>query len=137
MRVGLTYCCALLSVSTCVGLSVVESASCSRRAACLAIPAAVLSPHSCWAAEPEPAKECDDACQAARVARKQELLRSQDRRSKADAKVLFGGDFQSGKREVPSTATKRLPVVGDFLLPADVGGINLQSAGSLAPNQKQ
>lgn len=81
------------------------------------------------AAEPEPAKSLSEAEMAARVARKAELLRNQSKRSKADAKVLFGADFQKGSREVAApTPSKgdgsfKLPI----LLPGDVGGVNLQA----------
>ena len=71
---------------------------------------------------------CDDECMDARVKRKQELLKNQDRRGKADAKVLFGGDFQAGKRQASAPAGK-IPVVGEFLLPTDVGGVNLGTSG--------
>ena len=71
--------------------------------------------------------------QAAEGARKAELLKKQDRRGAYDAKVLFGGDFQAGKRETPRSSSedtrKKLPVVGDFLFPNDVGGVNLQTGG--------
>lgn len=84
-------------------------------------------------AAPPTAVACDDACMAARVARKAELLKKQDRRGAYDAKVLFGGDFQAGKRETPRSSSedtrKKLPVVGDFLFPNDVGGVNLQTGG--------
>ena len=77
----------------------------------------------------EPAKVCDDECMTARVARKQALLRNQDRRSKADAKVLFGADYQAGKRSAPSGGSSgKIPLLGEFLLPTDVGGVNLGSA---------
>ena len=78
--------------------------------------------------QPEPAKVCDDECMDARVARKQALLKSQDRRGKADAKVLFGGDYQAGKRQASGPAGK-IPVLGEFLLPTDVGGVNLGMSG--------
>ena len=63
--------------------------------------------------------------EAARVARKMELLRAQqkNRQAKYDVKVLFGADYQAGKREAPKQSGGfSLPV----LLPNDVGGINLQ-----------
>ena len=78
--------------------------------------------------QPEPAKVCDDECMDARVARKQALLKNQDRRGKADAKVLFGGDYQAGKRQASGPAGK-IPVLGEFLLPTDVGGVNLGMSG--------
>ena len=100
----------------------------SRRAVCaqLATLAAVLP---VTAAEPEGPVACDDACMDERVRRKQELLRKQDRKAKADVKVLFGGDFQAGKRET-ATGGGKVPVIGEFLLPADVGGVNLQAGTS-------
>lgn len=82
-------------------------------------------------APPAPALVCDDQCMQARVARKAELLRKQDRKGKADAKLLFGGSYQAGKREVTSPESK-IPVIGEFLLPNDVGGVNLQTAGAPA-----
>ena len=78
--------------------------------------------------QPEPAKVCDDECMDARVARKQALLKNQDRRGKADAKVLFGADYQAGKRQASSPAAK-IPLLGEFLLPTDVGGVNLGMSG--------
>ena len=80
--------------------------------------------------QPEPAKVCDDECMDARVARKQALLKNQDRRGKADAKVLFGADYQAGKREASSPgAASKIPLLGEFLLPTDVGGVNLGMNG--------
>ena len=78
------------------------------------------------AAEPIPAPVCDDACMAARVARKQELLGKQSKKAAFDAKIIFGADYQAGKREAPKSS--KLPVLGEFLFPNDVGGINLQEA---------
>ena len=37
---------------------------------------------------------------AARLKRKEELLKAQGRRGKSDAKILYGAEFQMGKREV-------------------------------------
>jgi hypothetical protein len=68
----------------------------------------------------------------ARVARKQALLKNQDRRGKADAKVLFGADYQAGKRQASGPAGK-IPLLSEFLLPTDVGGVNLGMNGG---NQK-
>ena len=100
-----------------------------RRSVLLAATASLLTgSDAATAAEPEPAKVCDDECMDARVKRKQELLKNQDRRGKADAKVLFGGDFQAGKRQASAPAGK-IPVVGEFLLPTDVGGVNLGTSG--------
>eukprot|EP00966_Prymnesium_polylepis_P199214 4615770-Prymnesium_polylepis.3 len=42
---------------------------------------------------------------AARVARKQELLKKQGAKGKGDAKVLFGGDYQKGIRGATSNFT--------------------------------
>ena len=54
--------------------------------------------------------------------RKMEALRKQDRRGAADVKVLFGADYQAGKRETKQQNNGfSLPV----LLPQDVGGVNL------------
>ena len=102
---------------------------------CALAAAASLRPPCVDAAEPIPAVQCDDACMAERVARKAELLRKQDRKGKADTKILFGADYQAGKREA-ATDKSKLPVVGDFLLPTDVGGLNLQSAGGGAERSK-
>ena len=99
----------------------------SRRAVVAQLAALAVLPVT--AAEPEGPVACDDACMDARVRRKQELLRKQDRKAKADVKVLFGGDFQAGKRESGNGGAK-LPVIGEFLLPADVGGVNLQAGTS-------
>lgn len=89
----------------------------------------VLPATAVTAAEPEGPVACDDACMDERVRRKQELLRKQDRKAKADVKVLFGGDFQAGKRE-SGTGGAKVPIIGEFLLPADVGGVNLQAGTS-------
>ena len=65
---------------------------------------------------------------AARVARKQELLRQQGRRAQGDAKVLFGAEFQMGKRETARNVEgegKKSAGIAGFLLPGDVGGVNL------------
>ena len=80
---------------------------------------------------------CDEECQQARVARKAELLRQQTRTQKADVKVLFGADFQAGRRgETQPPPGGKVPVLGEFLLPNDVGGINLQSGPApAAPSQ--
>ena len=78
-------------------------------------------PQSALAAEPVPAPTCDDACMAERVARKQALLAQQDRKSKAGATAIFGADWQKGVREDLKKAGSN-----PFLLPTDVGGVNLQ-----------
>ena len=68
------------------------------RRACLAA-AVAAPPLVAAAAEPTgPPVACDEECQQARVARKAELLRQQTRTQKADVKVLFGADFQAGRR---------------------------------------
>ena len=77
-----------------------------------------------FAAEPEPAKSCDDACMEERLRRKREALKNQDRRCKSDAKVLYGAGFQKGVRE----STKDTSGLFGFLTPGDVGGVNLNSA---------
>ena len=60
--------------------------------------------------------------EAERMRRKMEALRKQDRRGAADVKVLFGPDYQAGKRETKQQNNGfSLPV----LLPQDVGGVNL------------
>jgi len=98
--------------------------------------AALLTAKSVFAAKPIPAAVCDDACMSARLARKAELLRKQDRRSASDAKIIFGAEFQASKREVSKggggnadAGEKKIPVIGEFLLPTDVGGIKLQTGG--------
>ena len=67
---------------------------------------------------------------AARVARKRELLKQQSRRSKAQA-TIFNGDYQAGKRSADKNAPTGIAgfVKGQtgFLLPDDVGGVNLAS----------
>ena len=75
------------------------------------------------AAEPEPAKILTEEEMAARVARKQELLKNQGRKGKTDTKIMYGADFQMGKRESKNEKTNA--GVGGFLLPGDVGGLNL------------
>ena len=134
------------------------------RRACLA--AAITAPPLVTAAaEPTgPPVACDEECQQARVARKAELLRQQTRTQKADVKVLFGADFQAGRRGETRSAGEfsKVPVLGEFLLPGDgerrrailrnsdggfsdrlsitstVGGINLQppsSGAATTPSQ--
>jgi len=121
---------------------------CYAHAECLSMVASrravVVSALAAWpldarSAEPEPIPVCDAECMAARVARKQELLRKQDLRGKADAKVMFGGAFQAGKREVQqsSSISPKVPVIGEFLFPNDVGGVNLQSGGKSASTPQQ
>ena len=80
------------------------------------------------AAEPEtgPVKLTPEE-EAARLQRKMEALRKQDRRGKADAKVLFGADFQAGKREVSAKPQGGFSM--PILTPFDVGGVNLQRDG--------
>lgn len=74
------------------------------------------------AAEPIPIPTLTPEQEAERLARKMEALRKQDRRGKADAKIMFGSDFQAGKREMTQDKGGfKMPV----LLPNDVGGINL------------
>ena len=125
------------------------------RRACLAA-AVAAPPLVAAAAEPTgPPVACDEECQQARVARKAELLRQQTRTQKADVKVLFGADFQAGRRGEAKAAGEfsKVPVLGEFLLPGDgepaaqfcailprisltacpsttVGGINLQPPSS-------
>ena len=124
----------LLSLSAAFSLKLSTTANLPlpRRSVLLAAAASLL-PVSGVEAEsdstPEPAKVCDDECMAARVARKQALLKNQDRRSKADAKVLFGADYQAGKRSTPSNPAGKIPLLGEFLLPTDVGGVNLGNGG--------
>ena len=87
------------------------------------------------AAEPEPAKMLTDEEMAARVARKAELLKKQGRKQAADAKVVYGAAYQAGKREAEPSAGSA-GFVG-FLLPGDVGGVNLGNpfASSPAPSR--
>ena len=145
-----------LAPATCVQLT---------RRACLAA-AVAAPPLVAAAAEPTgPPVACDEECQQARVARKAELLRQQTRTQKADVKVLFGADFQAGRRGETRSAGEfsKVPVLGEFLLPGDgerrrailprnpaahfsdrlsitttVGGINLQppsSGAATTPSQ--
>ena len=76
------------------------------------------------AAEPEPMVTLTPEEEAARLERKKELLRKQDRRGKADAKLLFGNDYQAGKREIKKEGGGGFSL--PFLLPNDVGGVNTQ-----------
>ena len=129
----------LLSLNVALSLKLSTTArspvqgSLPRRSLLLAATASLLTVSDVAAAEPEPVmKVCDDECMDARVARKQALLKNQDRRGKADAKVLFGADYQAGKRQASSPAGK-IPLLGEFLLPTDVGGVNLGMSGG---NQK-
>ena len=90
---------------------------------------AAAAPASCLAAEPVPAPACDDACMAARVARKRELLANQDRKAKAGTAAIFGADWQKGVREEKAARKPDAASAGfsnPFLLPGDVGGVNLQ-----------
>jgi hypothetical protein len=118
-----------LATASCVQLT---------RRACLAA-AITAPPLVAAAAEPTgPPVACDEECQQARVARKAELLRQQTRTQKADVKVLFGADFQAGRRETKAGEFSKVPVLGEFLLPGDVGGINLQppsSGAATTPSQ--
>ena len=100
-----------LAPATCVQLT---------RRACLAA-AVAAPPLVAAAAEPTgPPVACDEECQQARVARKAELLRQQTRTQKADVKVLFGADFQAGRRETKGAGeVSKVPVLGEFLLPGD------------------
>ena len=100
-----------LAPSNCVQLT---------RRACLAA-AITAPPLVAAAAEPTgPPVACDEECQQARVARKAELLRQQTRTQKADVKVLFGADFQAGRRESKVAGEfSKVPVLGEFLLPGD------------------
>ena len=125
----------LLSLNVALSLKLSTTArspvqgSLPRRSLLLATTASLLTVSDVAAAEPEPVmKVCDDECMDARVARKQALLKNQDRRGKADAKVLFGADYQAGKRQASSPAGK-IPLLGEFLLPTDVGGVNLGMNG--------
>lgn len=95
----------------------------SRRALLPLSLSAIASRPPAFAAEPEPAKSCDDECMADRIRRKQEALKKQDRRGKSDAKVLYGAGFQKGVRESPK-ASSDAGILG-FLTPGDVGGVNL------------
>ena len=127
----------LLSLNVALSLKLSTTArspvrgSLPRRSLLLAATASLLTVSDVAAAEPEPVmKVCDDECMDARVARKQALLKNQDRRGKADAKVLFGADYQAGKREASSPgAASKIPLLGEFLLPTDVGGVNLGMNG--------
>ena len=117
----------LLAVASCMSeAAALHGGLVTRRSAILALACSPAAP--AIAAEPFPAVPCDEACMKARVARKQELLRNQSRKDKFDAKIVFGGDYQAGKREASSGGGK-VPIVGEFLFPNQVGGINLQSGG--------
>ena len=117
----------LLAVASCMSeAAALHGGLVTRRSAILALACSPAAP--AIAAEPFPAVQCDEACMKARVARKQELLRNQSRKDKFDAKIVFGGDYQAGKREASSGGGK-VPIVGEFLFPNQVGGINLQSGG--------
>jgi hypothetical protein len=66
---------------------------------------------------------------AERVARKRALLAAQDRKKKAGTAAVFDGDWQRGVRQSePSqpSSSSSLPFSNPFLLPGDVGGVNLQ-----------
>ena len=101
----------------------------SRRSVCCG--AFFLLPRSVTAAEPIPAKTLTDAEMAERVRRKEELLKAQGK--KASGTTLFGGDYQRGKRETDTSK----PAAGfaGFLLPGDVGGVNLGSPFAGAPEK--
>ena len=117
----------LLAVASCMSeAAALHGGLVTRRSAILALACSPAAP--AIAAEPFPAVQCDEACMKARVARKQELLRNQSRKDKFDAKIVFGGDYQAGKREASSGGGK-VPIVGEFLFPNQVGGINLQFGG--------
>ena len=58
------------------------------------------------AAEPEPAVSLTDEEMAARIARKQELLKRQSLKGKADAKVVYGADYVKGVRSEKSSDFK-------------------------------
>ena len=87
--------------------------------------ALAVVPLAVTAAEPEPAKMLTEEEMAARVARKAELLKQQSLKGRTDAKVLFGADYQMGKREAAKAASSSSAGVAGFLLPGDVGGLNL------------
>ena len=90
------------------------------------ITTALIGAQRASAAEPSsPARVLTEEEMAERVRRKQELLKSQSRQGKADAKILFGADFQKGVRESKADSG----ILG-FLTPVDVGGINLQGAAA-------
>ncbi|EOD05895.1 hypothetical protein EMIHUDRAFT_219578 [Emiliania huxleyi CCMP1516] len=102
---------------------------CGRRSLAPLALVAAAAPASCLAAEPVPAPACDDACMAARVARKRELLANQDRKAKAGTAAIFGADWQKGVREEKAARKPDAASAGfssPFLLPGDVGGVNLQ-----------
>lgn len=93
----------------------------------LAFAAATASPVcDAGAAEPIPAPACDEACMAERVARKQALLAAQDRKKKAGTAAVFGAEWQRGVRQSEPSSSSPLPFSNPFLLPGDVGGVNLQ-----------
>jgi hypothetical protein len=114
----------LLSTASLVGTPSRRSVITSSAAALTFTPNIVLS------AEPEPAKLCDEQCMQERVQRKQELLKQQGRRGKADAKVLYGAAYQAGVRETKEGGDQS-PGQGTglfgFLTPSDVGGVNLKT----------
>ena len=95
-------------------------------------------PLATHAAEPEPAKMLTEEEMAARVARKAELLKQQSLKGKTDAKVLFGADYQMGKREAGGGAKASAPNAGvaGFLLPGDVGGLNLGNPFTGSPERR-
>ena len=97
----------VLSPLACEGAMRASAPKLTRRAALAG--SLSLLPLGSRAAEPVPAPVLTDAEMAARVARKQELLRKADLKSKSDVKVLFGGDFQRGVRTsspIDSSTTK-------------------------------
>jgi hypothetical protein len=70
---------------------------CTRRS-CLTAAGLSLLPLAACAGEPEPMVMLTDEEMAARVARKQELLRAQSAKKAKDAQFLFNGDYQRGVR---------------------------------------
>ena len=135
MRVLFIIFCCVIAVATCWR---VGPPPMTRRQAMIGM-VSVL-PLAATAAEPEPAKIPTEEEMAARVARKAALLKQQSLKGKTDAKVLFGADYQMGKREAGgSTKSSSSPAgVAGFLLPGDVGGLNLGNpfAGSTAPEKR-
>lgn len=102
-----------------------------------AMAAALFSlPVAAYAAEPEPARVLTEQEMAARVARKAELLKKQGMKQRTDAKILYGADFQMGKRESTNSKSSSSGVAG-FLLPGDVGGLNLGNPFTGAPGAER
>ena len=126
LRWALLLSCALVG---CVGHAIVPG----RRAFTRQVLVAVTAGIPCNAAEPEPMRTLTDEEMAARVARKQQLLREQSARAKGDAKIMFGAEFQMGKRDTKQEQAGKPAFLKEFLLPGDVGGVNLSPSFGAQP----